>query len=335
MNFNPITRYVKWNATGANNGSSWTDAYNDLQSALSASSSGDEIWVAAGTYKPGVLRTDTFQLVSGVEVYGGFVGTETARSQRDAAANLTVLSGDIGTPSVNTDNSYHVVTGSGTDSTAMLDGFTITGGYADGGSSNDSGAGMLNEAGSPTLANVIFSGNSAGSGSGMFNYSSSPSLMNVTFSDNVGTDGSRGGAMVNDTNSSPTLTNVTFSGNSAILLGGGMLNSYNSNPSLMNVTFSGNSANSGGGIYNVSSTPSLINVILWGDTASTGSEIFNDTSTPPFPIAWCRGPAAAAPGIPAWAPTTAITWMPIRCWTHWLNNGGFTQTMALGRLSRH
>src|SRR5262245_48737704 len=77
--------YVNAVATGANNGLSWTDAYIDLQSALSAAVNGDEIWVAAGTYKPTTStdRTISFTLKNGVALYGGFAGTETLLTQRD------------------------------------------------------------------------------------------------------------------------------------------------------------------------------------------------------------------------------------------------------------
>src|SRR5690606_38443502 len=115
--FSPKTIYVKWNATGTNEGSSWTDAYTSLQSALSAASSGDEIWVATGTYKPTTTtnRTISFTLTNDVSVYGGFAGTEAFLSQRDWETNVTTLSGDIGAAGNNTDNSYHVVVGSNTD----------------------------------------------------------------------------------------------------------------------------------------------------------------------------------------------------------------------------
>ena len=73
----------------------------------------------------------------------------------------TILSGDIGN-SGDTDNSYHVVTSSGLDNTAVLDGLTITGGKADGGGWNDeNGAGMYNEYSNPTIINCTFSDNSA------------------------------------------------------------------------------------------------------------------------------------------------------------------------------
>ncbi|HYX21624.1 MAG TPA: hypothetical protein VFA98_12340, partial [Thermoanaerobaculia bacterium] len=85
--------------------------YADLQPALAAATSGDEIWVATATYKPDPSdRTKSFALKNGVGIYGGFVGNETMRSQRNPEANVTILSGDIGTPGSAADNSYHVVT---------------------------------------------------------------------------------------------------------------------------------------------------------------------------------------------------------------------------------
>ena len=114
--------YVKAGATGSQNGLSWTNAYVDLQAALATAQSGDEIWVAAGTYKPttGTLRTKSFVMPAGVALYGGFAGGETARNQRDWAANMTLLSGDIGAQGNATDNSYHVVVGA---NNTVLDGF--------------------------------------------------------------------------------------------------------------------------------------------------------------------------------------------------------------------
>ena len=292
--------YVDAGAAGGATGDSWADAYLTVQDAL-ADPNCAEIWVAAGVYYPdeGAGQTDnarasTFQLASGVALYGGFDGTETQRIQRDPAANVTVLSGDIDkndttdingvvtdTANINGNNAYHVVTGSGTDNTAVLDGFTITAGQANGTlSPNDRGGGMFNSGGSPALSNVTFSGNSAAFyGGGMSNSNSgSPVLTGVTFATNSA--GNRGGGMYNVNNSNPILNNTTFISNTATE-GGGML-SYNSDPALINVTFSGNAANNGGGgMHNWLSSPTLTDVTFTNNTASTGGGIQNyDTSNP-------------------------------------------------------
>ncbi|MCX6035825.1 MAG: right-handed parallel beta-helix repeat-containing protein [Chloroflexi bacterium] len=278
-------RYAMPSATGTGNCLSWMNACT-LQTALAGAVSGNEIWAAAGVYKPtaGTDRTATFQLKVGVALYGGFAGTETERSQRNPAVNVTILSGDLNGDDVgftnNYENVYQVVIGA---TAATLDGFIITAGNANGLYPNSFGGGMYNYSSSPTLTNVTFSGNSAGQyGGGMYNHSGSPTLTNITFSGNSATY--YGGGMYNEGNSKPTLTNVTFSGNSATHYGhnggGGIYNDYSS-PTLTNVTFSGNSAQSGGGIYNYYSSPAIRNTILWGNTASTaGAQIYNDNSFP-------------------------------------------------------
>ena len=302
--------YVKADATGANNGTSWADAYTNLQTALTVANSGDEIWVAAGTY-----RGASFQLKNGVALYGGFAGGETARDQRDWETNVTILSGDIGTLGDNSDNSYHVVTGSGTDATAVLDGFTVTGGNANGGYLNDRGGGMYNgEDSSPTLINCTFSDNSADKyGGGMYNeWDSNPTLINVTFSDNFAHWGGGmsnkggdptltnctfsdnfayyGGGMHNGVlDSSPTLINVTFSDNSAAYRGGGMYNEWHSSPMLINCTFSGNNTGfgsvywqGGGGICNYyHSNPTLINCTFSDNFAVLGGGMYDSEDSSP------------------------------------------------------
>jgi hypothetical protein len=289
--------YVNAAAIGNNNGASWADAYTSLQIALTNAVSGQELWVVAGVYKPTTnpsARTIAFQLKNGVAVYGGFAGTETARDQRNWTANRTILSGDIDNnditssgvvtnpANINGSNSYHVVSGSNTDTTAVIDGVIITAGQANGSSSpNEHGGGMYNNGGSPTISNVIFSGNSTGGrGGGMYNYGSSPELYNVTFTANSSSN--FGGGLANDNISNPSLTNVVFNGNNAED-GGGMFNSVSS-PTLTNVTFSGNSASantgSGGGMYNSYSNPTLTNGTLNGNSAARAGGMFNLESSP-------------------------------------------------------
>ena len=186
------TIFVRASASGANNGTSWTNAFTSLQSALAAAASGDEIWVAAGTYKPTTTppadRMISFALKNGVGVYGGFAGTETMRSQRNPNVNVTALSGDIGVVGVTTDNSYHVVSSDSTvTATGILDGFTVTAGRADGPSDpTDRGAGVYINQGSPAFVRCIFQdGYAVNRGGGVRVAAGSPSFTDCTFRSNV------------------------------------------------------------------------------------------------------------------------------------------------------
>jgi len=140
--------YVDAAAVGTNTGASWTNARTSLVAALTAAASGDDIWVRAGTYKPTATTTRTiyFTLKSGVAVYGGFAGGEVSRGERDWRRNATILSGDIG---VGTADSYHVVVAPASGN-AVLDGFTVRDGYADGTAPLNEGAGFFAAAGATT-----------------------------------------------------------------------------------------------------------------------------------------------------------------------------------------
>lgn len=311
--------YVDTDATGANDGSSWTNAYTDLQDALAVATGNDQIWIAQGTYKPttGTDRTISFTVTGaqdGLEIYGGFNGTETMLSERDVAAHPTVLSGDIGAPSDDTDNSYHVlffdggVAGPITNAT-VLDGVTGTGGNADASGTipDDRGGGLFCDGGnacSPIIRNAIFTGNHAtfaggaivngsvglvitnctftgnsttGDGGAIYNSGGSPTITNSVF---TGNSAGEGGAIFNIA-ASPAITNSIFTGNSAGI--GGALFNAGGSPDITNSTFSGNTAsNFGGAIHNDGASPTITNSILYGNNASSdGNEIFNiDFATP-------------------------------------------------------
>ena len=271
------------------------------------SNSIDEVWVAQGTYYPdeGAYQNDddrsaAFQLQNGLAIYGGFLGNETNLNERDPWHYITVLSGDIGqddntdahdlveTPAdIVGDNSFHVVIGSATDSSARLDGFAITGGQANGSAAvkEHEGGGLFAQTGGPTLNQLTFVGNIAEEGGAMTLVAgSAPQITNTWFGGNVA--GDYGGALHNES-SDPTLTNVLMSGNLAVA-GGGAIYNLNSSPELNNVTIAGNTAGGsvalsgftpqavqvaprGGGIFNLTSSKPLIrNSIIWNNEDDSG-----------------------------------------------------------------
>lgn len=309
--------YVDADATGANDGSSWADAFNYLQDALATAYYGDEIRVAQGTYKPdqgaGITPGDreaTFQLSNGVTIKGGYAGFgQTDPNARHLEIYETILTGDLNGDDADADdiyqlhrdpnreeNSYHVLSGSGTNQTAVLDGFVVTGGNADGIYTGDFlGAGLANySSGSPTIVACIFKENlayhgggihngdssnpkligckfianeSRGHGAGVYNEISSPIISRCTFTANKA-DGGSGAGVGNFAGSSPSLTDCIFFGNFATGSGGGIFNTNSSNPNLTNCEFTGNSTKyDGGGMYNYDSSPNLINCTFSGNSA--------------------------------------------------------------------
>jgi len=260
--------YVDIDATGgANNGSSWTDAFIDLQDGIDLAVSGIEVWVAEGTYVPGPGVSDYFATKSGVRVFGGFTGGETIRQQRDWNAHPTVLSCEIG-GSAATDNCYHVVVAESSNPRAMLNGLTITRGYAGPGSAGQ-GGGVRARAGGVTLANVTILDNYATTGGGVASLlGGTVHAYNCRFIDNKAPGFHGGGYYGQTTSTEPlTLVNCIFTGNSAFRGGGIALESAGLAPVLVNLSLSGNSAsNQGGGIFsNVAMSHTIENSILWGN----------------------------------------------------------------------
>ncbi len=252
--------YVNIAATGANNGSSWADAYIDLQIGINAAAVGDSVFVAQGIYQER-LGYFPFEMKEGVKIYGSFQGTENFLTQRilNSTTDRSILKSYRGGVVQNDEN--------GVTDAAVLDGFTITGGYG------ESGSGVFNKQSSPRLSNLIITGNSGG---GIRNeFFSSPKLTNVVISGNSASSG----AGIFNFFSSPILTNVTIIGNKAFAGGGGIFN-FNSNPILINVTIAGNSSDAGGGIYNSNSNPNIKNSLLFGNTADNDDGVYNDNSTP-------------------------------------------------------
>lgn len=134
----PHTIYVAWDAEGASTGDSWQDAFQSVSQALAYAGSGDWIWVKQGHY------VESIHLKEGVEVFGGFSGSEseTDFTSRNWIENETIL--DAGS------NSHSTVTGA---DGALLDGFTITGAFG----YNSSGVFCVDS--SPNIRNCTITGN--------------------------------------------------------------------------------------------------------------------------------------------------------------------------------
>jgi len=281
---------------GANDGTSWADAFVDLQDALAAADRTldvNQIWVANGTYLPDRGtgdRTLSFALPDAVAVYGGFAGLdadgfpagETALDQRDPAANATVLSGDLraddgpGFQNYN-DNSMHVVTAANVGDQTILDGVTITGGNADeaGIAGGVSGGGMVLSDGTPTIINCQFIRNTAAAnGGGLFlQDGSSPQVVNCRFSENRAV---LGGGLAHLAASS-TIAGCVFAGNTCTIAAeaaGGAIYAVGSPLVILaNCTLAANDSAKGGGLYLEDSIATVLNCILWDNRADEGPEI--------------------------------------------------------------
>jgi hypothetical protein len=125
--------YVDKDAVGLNNGTSWANAFNDLQDALDAVAYYNnirEVWIAEGEYhpSPSADRNASYVLRDSVTIYGGFLGTESARSERVLDPSLVRLSGDLGIPNDSTDNAYHVIKVDSLCGDCILDGLTVANG---------------------------------------------------------------------------------------------------------------------------------------------------------------------------------------------------------------
>jgi len=305
-----IYYYVDAHATGTGDGSNWTNAFVYLQDALAVAGPGSEIRVAQGVYRPhqgtglkGADPASTFQLRSGIVLKGGYAGGKgSSLQERDVAAHETTLSGDLlgndepnigpkglaGHPS-RSDNSYHVVTMVGTDSTAVLDGFTITGGHALTGREPDEtvyGAGLYLEAASPMIRNCLIAGNAAGCyGGGVYiRDRSAPTLIECAITDNWSSV--RGGGLYKDGGCDLCLERCLVSGNVAGLDGGGVAGHANGSLTLSNCILAGNAANAsatgrGGGLYCFLATVHLNHCTFEGNWAAFGGSIACRTTGEP------------------------------------------------------
>ncbi len=245
------TIYVRYDAPGAANGASWSDAHTSLIEAVHRAESGDEVWVAAGTY------AGTVVMKNGVRIYGGFAGDETAASASDPVDNPTYISGG---------GERRCVASNGNDSSAVLRGFVITDGFVD---LKKYGGGMELMNSRATIVECVFTGNRAESlGGAVVNWDGAPTFVNCRFHGNKG--GYGGGAVVNRYDTAPEFVNCLFDDNEA-RDGGAVLN-VTGESRFTNCTFATNRATRGmgGAFYDDPGKSVLRNCIVWGNAAVRG-----------------------------------------------------------------
>lgn len=264
-------RYVDDDAPPGGDGHSWRTAHRYLQDALVDLQPFTNIRVAGGEYRPDRSTIDpdgtgdrfaTFDLTSGVTYLGGYAGlTSDTPYDRDPERYPSILTGDLlgddGPEFANNEeNSHHVVTTSDADASAIIDGFTITAGHANGPlGPNLDGAGINNLGGSPSISNCIFIHNVANtdtfphyssSGGGIYIYGGSPRIAGCTFDSNIG--GAAGGGGIYTAYGNPIIIDCVFVNNFAgVNFGGAALSSFTSNTIVVGCIFRDNSTFPGGG----------------------------------------------------------------------------------------
>ncbi|MCE5324336.1 right-handed parallel beta-helix repeat-containing protein [bacterium] len=230
--------YVKWNSTGNESGYTWANSFHAISDAIDAAIPGDEIWVAGDITHP---YKECIILPSGVALYGGFAGSESAKNQRNWLANNTIIDGNqAGTVITIPDSAI---------STTRIDGFTIQNGKY---STSDTGSGIhCLYAGSPVIAHNTITGNNASNGGGIYCSGASPTIINNLI---VGNEAGDGGGIYCTSYSSPIIANNTILSNTSLCLGGAIY-SFASSPSISNNIVVFNSS----GIYRYGGLPVLRN----------------------------------------------------------------------------
>ncbi len=283
--------FVNDDATGANNGTSWTDAFNDLQDALAIAQAGDQIWVAEGHYQPAAMggsEAATYLVDKDILLYGGFAATEERLSERGNPADFpTILSGDLNGDDVENDFETNrgdnvrnvMIVGSEVTNAAVIDGFIFQNGHADGTSNQQGNGGGLRCEGSPAIVNCQFRQNFAinlGGGVSLWEISDTIKIENCSFDWNLS---NRGGGIdvrfctfiFDHCEFTNNIASATL-GQPSDEIGGGIF-TQNSFCTIRNCSFSSNFGSDGAG-----------GIFYWVDQEGAGfsllvdSCLFNDNS---------------------------------------------------------
>jgi parallel beta-helix repeat protein/predicted outer membrane repeat protein len=217
--------------------------YDTIQDAINASSTGDTVLVADGTYSGNIL-------------FGPGPTNKTSITLRsvNGPESTTIMGDGTGT----------VVT-FGADINTTLDGFTIRNG-----STSENGGGVLISAeASPFITNCIITNNRASSFGGGITVgsSASPTIDYCIITNN---SASAGGGISVASSASPTITNSTITNNEASLRGGGFILADSAEPFIGNCTISNNLAPFGGGISCGDSSAPIITNSTFQNNSATG-----------------------------------------------------------------
>lgn len=281
-------------------GTSWGNAYKDLQLALAAATTGDTIWLAEGRYHPHVSDPAvSFSITEGIKIYGGFSGSETLLSQRNYVNYVSVLSGDlfenddnsnVDTSDVNRqENSRHIVEFyTAVSNQTILDGVYIYNGnaysYLSSASYPAGGVEIYNVNADPVIRNCTFKFNISTFGGGALESYGRGLIENCVFQENVTQASSNGGGAVKCVSGMATeFRNCIFEFNKAVGngAGGAVLIQNNAQPEFINCRFSNNTTvgatTEGGAVYIVSSNNgahgAFTNCIFNNNSAAAGGAV--------------------------------------------------------------
>lgn len=308
------TYFVKPPPAGsdANSGLSWALAKATVSGAIAVATTGDEIWVAAGTYPEHIRNRTAGENSVDVKLYGGFNGTETLLGQRNPTANPTILDGGGGEPPIPPESGSVITITGGAGPGMVIDGFTIIHGHA------YLGGGISMVGSAPTISNNHIKDNTAHVGAGIYigDYKNVPPVANPVISSNLidlnfGGDGGgiavSGSAIIADyglPSAAPLIRNNYITGNVANGKAGGIGSWGHASPFIANNVIRANAANydetsstlGGGGIYSTAddlsgrpvafaiAAPTIINNVIAANGADNGGGIcFIDYRPAPDP----------------------------------------------------
>lgn len=310
---------VKHDALPGGDGLTWETAFDNLSEAIGMAAKAEvsEIWVARGTYRTPLGPANTaFFVHGGLALYGGFVGTESSLAQRDWTNNVTVLSGDRFGDDLPgfmfvSDNSWRVVVATGGDMTAVVDGFTISGGVNSEGGASSYGGGIAAQSGNMIVRHCVVEWNRTRHGSGAFVRSSAAvQFIGCLFQNNtVGSTGAgSGGAVLLEAEAAvifrDCIVRAITSGNGGAIhaspgatlvmegvrieqcttsFDAGGLYATSADVEIRDCVFEGNTAKIGAGLYLSGCSGVIETTTIVGNTASiSGGGIYLDGSSPMF-----------------------------------------------------